>query len=136
MPEMCRLGAPSKQLSKTREYTRRTNLETCHGSKQTRKRSSSSSRNRNAKRRRPVVGKRRKSPVGGGLRDNDEKAIKERGDHALLSNTAYLENENDHLMIGVKLSGKNREVTVTCVHVPVIAHRSEAVQDLLCLVML
>ena len=85
-------------------------MEACYGSKQARESTGASSGNRNAKRR--VVGKRRKSPVGGSLRDSDTKTIKPRNYYAIRSNTAHLENENDHLMIGVKLRGKNREVTI------------------------
>ena len=85
-------------------------MEASNDPKQARESASSSSGNRNAKRR--VVGKRRKSPVGGGLRDKDTKAIKETNYYAVLSNTAHLDNENDHIMIGVKQRGKNREVTI------------------------
>ena len=110
MPKMCKPRASSNKLPKTRKYTRRNNVETSNGSKQAREGTGSSTRNRNTKRR--VVGKRRQSPVGGGLRDNDTKAIKPTNYYAVLSNTAHLDNKNDHIMIGVKLRGKNREVTI------------------------
>ena len=46
------------------------------------------------------------------MRDNDKKAIKPTNYYAVLGNTAHLDNENDHIMIGVKLRGNYREVTI------------------------
>ena len=110
MSKMREPGASSNELPKTRKYARRNSMETFDGSKQAREGTSSSTGNGSTKKR--VVGKRRQSPVGGGLRDNDSKAIKPTNYYAVLSNTAHLDNENDHIMIGVKLRGKNREVTI------------------------
>ena len=107
MPKMREPGTSSNELSKTRKYSRRDNIEASNGPKQARKSARASSGNRNAQGRRGNVGKRRKSPVGGGLRDNNKKAIKETNYYAVLSNMAHLDNENNHIMIGVKLRGKD-----------------------------
>ena len=80
-------------------------MEAFTNSKQAGKGTGQGSRNRNTRKR--VVGKRRKSPVGGGLRDDNTKAIKQTNHYAVLSNTAHLDNENDQIMIGVKLRGKD-----------------------------
>ena len=77
---------------------------------QTMKSTGQGSGNCNPKRR--IIGKRGESPVGGGLRDNNKKAIKPTNYYAVLSNTAHLDNETDHIMIGVRLRGSYREVTI------------------------
>jgi len=59
------------------------------------------------------IGKRRKSPVSNGLRDKAKpKPIEMRNLYAALNNTETLDNENDHIMVQVRLFGTKRQVTI------------------------
>jgi len=56
----------------------------------------------NGGRKRRRIGKRRKSPVGNGLRDRTKpKPIEMRNLYAALNNTEALNNENDHIMVTI-----------------------------------
>jgi len=59
------------------------------------------------------VRKRRKSPVSNGLRDKTKpKPIEMRNLYAALNNTETLDNENDHIMVQIRLHGTKRQVTI------------------------
>jgi len=59
------------------------------------------------------IGKRRKSPVSNGLRDKTKpKPIEVRNLYAALNNTEALNNENDHIMVPIKLHGATRQITI------------------------
>jgi len=74
---------------------------------------SQSTRNGGRKRSRRRVGKRRKSPVSNGLRDKTKpKPIEMRNLYAALNNTETLDNENDHIMVQIRLHGTRRQVTI------------------------
>jgi len=68
---------------------------------------------RNGGRKRGRVGKRRKSPVSNGLRAKTKpKPIEMRNLYAALNNTEALNNENDHIMVAIKLHGATRQMTI------------------------
>jgi len=72
---------------------------------------SQSERNGGHKRRR--VRKRRKSPVSNGLRYKTKpKPLEMSNLYAELNNTEALNNENDHIMVGIKLHGTTRQITI------------------------
>jgi len=74
---------------------------------------SQSTRNAGRKRSRRRVGKQRKSPVSNGLRDKTKpKRIEMRNLYAALNNTETLDNENDHIMVQIRLHGTKRQVTI------------------------
>jgi len=74
---------------------------------------SQSTRNEGRKRSRRRVGKRRKSPVSNGLRDKTKpKHIEMRNLYAALNNTETLDNENDHIMVQIRLYGTKGQVTI------------------------
>jgi len=74
---------------------------------------SQSTRNGGRKNSRRKVGKRRKSPVSNGLRDKTKpKPIEMRNLYAALNNTETLDNENDHIMVQIRLHGTKRQVTI------------------------
>jgi len=59
------------------------------------------------------IGKRRKSPVSNGLRDTTKpKPIEMRNLYAALNNTEALNNENDHIMVTIRLHGTTRLITI------------------------
>jgi len=59
------------------------------------------------------IGKRRKSPVSNGLRDRTKpKPIEMRNLYAALNNTEALNNENDHIMVTIRLHGTTRQITI------------------------
>jgi len=67
----------------------------------------------NGGRKRRIVGKRRKSPVSNGLRDKTKpKPIEMRNLYTALNNTEALNNENDHIMVTVRLHGTTRQITI------------------------
>ena len=73
---------------------------------------SQSTRNGGRKRSRRRVGKRRKSPVSNGLRDKTKpKPIEMRNLYAALNKTETLTNENDYIMVQIRLQGRKRQVT-------------------------
>jgi len=77
------------------------------------KATSQSTRNGGRKRSRRRVGKRRKSPVSNGLRDKTKpKPIEMRNLYTALNNTETLDNENDHIMVQIRLPGTKRQVTI------------------------
>jgi len=74
---------------------------------------SQSTRNGGRKRNRTGVGKRRKSPVSNGLRDKTKpKPIEMRNLYAALNNTETLDNQNDHIMVQIRLHGTKRQVSI------------------------
>jgi len=74
---------------------------------------SQSTRNGGRKRSRRRVGKRRKSPVSNGLRGKTKpKPIEMRNLYAALNNTETLDNENNHIMVQIRLHGMKRQVTI------------------------
>jgi len=59
------------------------------------------------------IGKRRKSPVSNGLRDRTKpKRIEMRNLYAALNNTETLDNEDDHIMVQIRLHSTKRQVTI------------------------
>jgi len=59
------------------------------------------------------VGKRRRSPVSNGLRDRTKpQPIEMRNLYAALNNTEALNNENDHIMVTIRLHGTIGRVTI------------------------
>ena len=59
------------------------------------------------------IGKRRKSPVSNGLRDRTKpKPIEMRNLYAALNNTETLNNENDHILVTIRLHGTTRQVMI------------------------
>jgi len=67
----------------------------------------------NGGRKRRRIGKRRKSPVSKGLRDRTKpKPIEMRNLYAALNNTEALNNENDHIMVTIRLHGTTRQITI------------------------
>jgi len=67
----------------------------------------------NGGRKRGRIGKRRKSPVSNGLRNKTKpKPIEMRNLYPALNNTEALNNENDHIMVTIKLHGTTRQITI------------------------
>ena len=59
------------------------------------------------------IGKRRKSPVSNGLRDRTKpKPIAIRNLYAALNNTEAFNNENDHIMVTIRLHSTTRQITI------------------------
>jgi len=59
------------------------------------------------------IGKRRKSPVSNGLRDRTKpKPIEIWNLYVALNNTEALKNENDHIMVTIRLHGTTRQITI------------------------
>jgi len=68
---------------------------------------------RNGGRKGRSVGKRRRSTVSNGLRDRTKpKPIEMRNLYAALNNTEALNNENDHIMVTIRLHGTTRQITI------------------------
>jgi len=71
---------------------------------------------RNGGRKRERVGKQRESPVSNGLRDKTKtKPIEMSKLYAALNNTEALDNENNHIMVTIKLQGTTRQVTIKAI---------------------
>ena len=67
----------------------------------------------NGGRQRRRIRKRRKSPVSNGLRDRTRpKPIEMRNLYAALNSTEALNNENDHIMVTIRLHGTTRQITI------------------------
>jgi len=67
----------------------------------------------NGGRERGRVRKRRKFPVSNGLRDKTKpKPIEMRNLYAVLNNTEALNNENNHIMVTIKLHDTTRQITI------------------------
>ena len=74
---------------------------------------SQSTRYGGRKRSRRRVAKRQKSTVSKGLRDKTKpKPIEMRNLYAALNNTETLDNENEHIMVQIRLHGTKRQVTI------------------------
>ena len=68
---------------------------------------------RNGGRKGRSVGKRRRSTVSNGLRDRTKpKPIEMRNLYAALNHTETLNNENDHIIVQIRLHGTTRQVTI------------------------
>jgi len=74
---------------------------------------SQGTRNGGRERSRRRVGKRPKSPVSNGLRDKTKpKPIERRNLYAALNNMETLENQNDDIMVQIRLHSTKRQVTI------------------------
>jgi len=98
-------------MPKPGQQQRRSDLGTKERQQKTMETTSQSQRNRGRKRRR--IGKRRKSPLSNGLRDRTKpKPIEMRNLYAALNNREALNNENDHIMVTIRLHGTTRQITI------------------------
>ena len=98
-------------MPKPGQQKRRSDLATKERQQKTMETTSQSQGNGGRKGRR--IGKRRKSPVSNGLRDRTKpKPIEMRNLYAALNNTEALNNENDHIMVTIRLHGTTRQITI------------------------
>ena len=98
-------------MPKPGQQQRRSNLGTKERQQKTVETTSQGQGNGGSKGRR--IGKRRKSPVKNGLRDGTKpKPIEMRNLYVALNNTEALNNENDHIMVTIRLHGTTRQTTI------------------------
>ena len=100
-------------MQKPSKQQRRSDLGTKERQQEAMEAAHQGTRNWGRERRGRGVGKRRKSPVSNGLRDRTKpKPIEMRNLYAALNNTETLDNENDHIMVQIRLHGTKRQVTI------------------------
>jgi len=111
MPQMCQTRTSSSSLPKPGQQQRRGDLGTKERQQKTMETTSQSQGNGGRKRRR--IGKRGKSPVSNGQRDRTKpKPIEMRNLYVAVNNTEALNNENDHIIVTIRLHGTIRQITI------------------------
>jgi len=110
MPQMRQTRTSGSSMLKPGQQQRRSDLGTTELQKTMETTSQSQG---NGGRRGRRVRKRRKSPVSNGLRDKTKpKPMEMRNLYAALNDTETLDNENDHIMVQIRLHGTKRQVTI------------------------
>jgi len=111
MPQMRQTGTSSGGMPKSGQQQGRSDMGTKKRQQKAMETTRESQGNGGCERRR--IGKRQKSPVSNGLRDRTKpKPIEMRNLYAALNNTEALNNENDHIMVTIRLPGATRQITI------------------------